>query len=150
MPVATWAGQVLPSQRNGNENPSSNIQSVHFDLIGNVLSLFSSHYQCRLSAKALVAISSSIAKKINKEYREKMKLDCRGGVKTLTTMTVELDLDRMEKMKQEVLELIGKMVDEYGNVSVIELEMALIEGLLKVREIGIEKTEDESEESDVV
>jgi septum formation topological specificity factor MinE len=68
----------------------------------------------------------------------------------LTTMTVELDLDRMEKMKQEVLELIGKMVDEYGNVSVIELEMALIEGLLKVREIGITKTEDESEESDVV
>lgn len=72
------------------------------------------------------------------------------GVKTLTTMTVELDLDRMEKMKQEVLELIGKMVEEYGNVSVIELEMALIEGLLKVREIGIKKTEDESEESDVV
>ena len=72
------------------------------------------------------------------------------GVKTLTTMTVELDLDRMEKMKQEVLELIGKMVDEYGNVSVIELEMALIEGLLKVREIGVKKTEDESEESDVV
>ena len=72
------------------------------------------------------------------------------GVKTLTTMTVELDLDRMEKMKQEVLELIGKMVEEYGNVSVIELEMALIEGLLKVRELGIKKTEDESEESDVV
>lgn len=72
------------------------------------------------------------------------------GVKTLTTMTVELDLDRMEKMKQEVLELIGKMVEEYGNVSVIELEMALIEGLLKARELGIKKTEDESEESDVV
>jgi hypothetical protein len=72
------------------------------------------------------------------------------GVEALTTMNVELDLDRMEKMKQEVLELIGKMVDEYGNVSVIELEMALIEGLLKVREIGIKKTEDESEESDVV
>ena len=68
----------------------------------------------------------------------------------MTTMTVELDLDRMEKMKQEVLELIGKMVDEYENVSVIELEMALIEGLLKVREIGIKKTDDESEESDVV
>jgi hypothetical protein len=68
----------------------------------------------------------------------------------LTTMTVELDLDRMEKMKQEVLELIGKMVEEYGNVSVIELEMALIEGLLKARELGIKKTEDESEESDVV
>ncbi len=78
-----------------------------------------------------------------------MKLGCE-GVKALTTMTVELDLDRMEKMKQEVLELIGKIVDEYGNVSVIELEMALIEGLLKVREIGIKKTEDESEESDVV
>jgi hypothetical protein len=56
----------------------------------------------------------------------------------------------MEKMKQEVLELIGKMVEEYGNVSVIELEMALIEGLLKARELGIKKTEDESEESDVV
>jgi len=68
----------------------------------------------------------------------------------LTTMTVELDLDRMEKMKQEVLELIGKMVEEYGNVSVIELDMALIEGLLKARELGIKKTEDESEESDVV
>jgi hypothetical protein len=68
----------------------------------------------------------------------------------LTTMTVELDLDRMEKMKQEVLELIGKMVDEYGNVSVVELEMALIEGLFKVRELGMKKTEDESEESDVV
>jgi hypothetical protein len=65
-------------------------------------------------------------------------------------MTVELDLDRMEKMKQEVLELIGKMVEEYGNVSVIELEMALIEGLLKARELGMKKTEDESEESDVV
>jgi hypothetical protein len=71
-------------------------------------------------------------------------------VKTLATMTVELDLDRMEKMKQEVLKLIGKIVEEYGNVSVIELEMALIEGLLKVREIGIKKMEDESEESDVV
>jgi len=72
------------------------------------------------------------------------------GVKTLTTMTVELDLDRMEKMKQEVLELIGKMVEEYGNVSVIELEMALIEGLLKAKELGMKKTEDESEESDVI
>ena len=65
-------------------------------------------------------------------------------------MTVELDLDRMEKMKQEVLELIGKLVEEYGTVSVIELDMALIEGLLKARELGIKKTEDESEESDVV
>ena len=65
-------------------------------------------------------------------------------------MTVELDLDRMEKMKQEVLELIGKMVEEYGNVSVIELEMALIEGLLKAKELGMKKTEDESEESDVI
>jgi hypothetical protein len=65
-------------------------------------------------------------------------------------MTVELDLDRMEKMKQEVLELVGKMVDEYGSVSVIELEMALIEGLLKVRELGVKKTEGESEESDLV
>jgi hypothetical protein len=65
-------------------------------------------------------------------------------------MTVELDLARMDKMKQEVLELIGKMVEEYGNVSVIELEMALIEGLAKVREMGIKQTEEESEESDVV
>jgi hypothetical protein len=79
-----------------------------------------------------------------------MERDCVWGVKVLTTMTVELDLDRMEKMKQEVLELIGKMVDEYGNVSVIELEMALVEGLLKVREIGMKKMEDESEESDVI
>jgi len=77
--AATWAGQVLPKQGKGNQNPSSNIQSVHFDPIENVLSLFSSHYQCRLSAKALVAISSSIAKKINKECRGKMKLNCRGG-----------------------------------------------------------------------
>jgi hypothetical protein len=65
-------------------------------------------------------------------------------------MTVELDLARMDKMKQEVLELIGKMVEEYGNVSVIELEMALIEGLAKVREMGMKQTEEESEESDVV
>lgn len=78
-----------------------------------------------------------------------MKLDCTGG-ETLATMTVELDLVRMEKMKQEVLDLIAKMVEEYGNVSVIELEMALIEGLVKVREMGMKKTEDTSEESDVV
>lgn len=68
----------------------------------------------------------------------------------MATMTVELDLNRMENMKQEVLELIAKMVEEYGEVSVIELEMALIEGLAKVREMGIKKTGDESEESDVV
>lgn len=61
-------------------------------------------------------------------------------------MTVELDLERMDKMKQEVLQLIQNMIDEYGNVSVIELEMALIEGLVKVREIGMEKTEDKSED----
>ena len=64
----------------------------------------------------------------------------------MTTMTVELDLDRMEKMKQEVLELIGKMVEEYGNVSVMELEMALIEGLAKVREMGMKKTEEKDED----
>lgn len=63
----------------------------------------------------------------------------------MATMTVELDLERMEKMKQEVLELIQNMIDEYGNVSVIELEMALIEGLAKVGEIGMEKTERKSE-----
>jgi hypothetical protein len=68
----------------------------------------------------------------------------------LVTMTVELDLDRMEKMKQEVLELIGKMVEEYGEVSVIELNTALIEGLVKVRELGMKKTGDQSEEADVV
>ena len=68
----------------------------------------------------------------------------------LTTMTVELDLDRMEKMKQEVLQLIGRMIDEYGSVSVVELEMALIEGLVKVREIGMKETEDENEESGIV
>jgi len=61
-------------------------------------------------------------------------------------MTVELDLERMEKMKQEVLQLIQNMIDEYGNVSVIELEMALVEGLAKVREIGMQKTEDKSED----
>jgi hypothetical protein len=77
------------------------------------------------------------------------KEDCIGG-ETLATMTVELDLERMEKMKQEVLELIAKMVEEYGNVSVIELESALIEGLLKVKELGMKKTEDTSEESDVI
>ena len=64
----------------------------------------------------------------------------------LATMTVELDLERMEKMKQEVLQLIQNMIDEYGNVSVIELEMALVEGLAKVREIGMQKTEDKSED----
>ena len=66
------------------------------------------------------------------------------------TMNVELDLNRMEKMKQEVLRLIQKIVDEYGNVSVIELELALIEGLAKVRELGIEQEEDANEESGVV
>jgi hypothetical protein len=60
-------------------------------------------------------------------------------------MTVELDLERMEKMKQEVLRAIQRMVDEYGDVSVIELEMALIEGLAKVREIGMKQTQEEDE-----
>ena len=73
----------------------------------------------------------------------------RGGA-TLTTMTVDLDLERMEKMKQEVLKVIQRMVDEYGNVSVLELEFALIEGLAKVREIGIKQMEEANEESDVV
>jgi len=61
-------------------------------------------------------------------------------------MTVELDLERMDKMKQEVLQVIQNMIDEYGNVSVIELEMALIEGLAKVREIGIQETEEKPED----
>jgi hypothetical protein len=61
-------------------------------------------------------------------------------------MTVELDLERMEKMKQEVLQTIDNMVEEYGNVSVIELEMALIEGLTKVREMGMKKTEEKEED----
>jgi len=61
-------------------------------------------------------------------------------------MTVELDLERMEKMKQEVLQAIENMVDEYGNVSVIELEMALIEGLARVREMGMKKTEKKEED----
>jgi hypothetical protein len=61
-------------------------------------------------------------------------------------MTVELDLERMEKMKQEVLQVIQNMIDEFGNVSVIELEMALIEGLAKVREIGMQKTEEKGED----
>jgi hypothetical protein len=60
-------------------------------------------------------------------------------------MTVDLDLERMEKMKQQVLKTIQKMIDEYGNVSVIELELALIEGLAKVREIGMKQTEEEDE-----
>jgi len=60
-------------------------------------------------------------------------------------MTVELDLERMEKMKQQVLKTIQRIVDEYGNVSVIELELALIEGLAKVREIGIKQTQEEDE-----
>jgi hypothetical protein len=46
-------------------------------------------------------------------------------------MTVELDLERMEKMKQEVLKTIQRMVNEYGNVPAIELQLALIEGLAK-------------------
>jgi hypothetical protein len=60
-------------------------------------------------------------------------------------MTVELDLDRMEKMKQQVLKTIQRIVDEYGNVSIIELELALIEGLAKVREIGMKQTQEEDE-----
>ena len=60
-------------------------------------------------------------------------------------MTIELDLERMEKMKQQVLKTIQRMVDEYGNVSVIELELALIEGLAKVREIGLKQTQEEDE-----
>jgi hypothetical protein len=66
------------------------------------------------------------------------------------TMNVELDLNRMEKMKQEVLKLIQEIVDEYGNVSVLELELALIEGLAKVRELGMEQEEDANEETGVV
>lgn len=61
-------------------------------------------------------------------------------------MTVELNLERMERMKQEVLQVIEKMVEEYGEVSVIELEMALIEGLVKVREMGMKETEEKSED----
>ena len=60
-------------------------------------------------------------------------------------MTVELDLERMEKMKQQVLKTIQRMIDEYGNVPVIELELALIEGLAKVREIGMKQTQEEDE-----
>ncbi len=68
----------------------------------------------------------------------------------MPTTTVEIDLDRMEKIKQEVLDLIGRMVEEYGELSAIELNTALIEGLAKVREMSMKKTEDESEEADVV
>jgi hypothetical protein len=68
----------------------------------------------------------------------------RGGERSTIT-TVELDLDRMEKMKRQVLKTIQKIVDEYGNVSVIELELALIEGLVKVREIGMKQTQEEDE-----
>ena len=79
------------------------------------------------------------------EPTERRKLDWRGG-ETLAIMTVELNLERMEKMKQEVLQVIDRMVEEYGSVSVIELEMALIEGLAKVRELGMKKTEDKDED----
>jgi hypothetical protein len=51
----------------------------------------------------------------------------------------------MEKMKQQILKTIQKIVDEYGNVSIIELELALIEGLAKVREIGMRQTQEEDE-----
>ena len=64
----------------------------------------------------------------------------------MATLTVELDLERMENMKQEVLQVIQKMIDEYGNISVIELELALIEGLAKVRELGMKKTEEKDED----
>jgi len=67
------------------------------------------------------------------------------GGETLAIMTVELNLERMERMKQEVLQVIERMVEEYGNVYVIELEMALIEGLAKVREIGMKETEEKDE-----
>ncbi|MCJ7423266.1 hypothetical protein MUP01_03245 [Candidatus Bathyarchaeota archaeon] len=63
----------------------------------------------------------------------------------MAIMTVELNLERMERMKQEVLGVIERMVEEYGNVYVIELEMALIEGLAKVREIGMKETEEKDE-----
>jgi hypothetical protein len=52
----------------------------------------------------------------------------------------------MEKMKQQVLKTIQKIVDEYGGVSVIELELALIEGLAKVREMGMKQTEEKDED----
>jgi hypothetical protein len=75
---------------------------------------------------------------------QRIKTNVREGEKTTIT-TVELDLDRMEKMKRQVLKTIQRMVDEYGNVSVIELELALIEGLAKVREIGMKQTQEEDE-----
>jgi hypothetical protein len=60
-------------------------------------------------------------------------------------MTVELNLERMERMKQEVFQAIEKIVEEYGNLSAIELEMALIEGLAEVREMGMKKREEKDE-----
>jgi len=63
----------------------------------------------------------------------------------LATMTVELNLERMERMKQEVFQAIEKIVEEYGNLSAIELEMALIEGLAEVREMGMKKREEKDE-----
>jgi hypothetical protein len=87
--------------------------------------------------------------KINSQKAKKNVELERGGA-IMTTMTVELDLERMEKMKQGVLKVIQGMIDEYGKVSVIELELALIEGLVKVREIGIKQMEESDEESDVV
>jgi hypothetical protein len=38
-----------------------------------------------------------------------------------------------------------RRVDDYANVSVIELEWALIEGLARVGEIGMEQTREEIE-----
>jgi hypothetical protein len=82
--------------------------------------------------------------------KRKIKVGLERGSEMLATMTVELNLERMDRMKQEVLKVIQRMVDEFGNVSVIELELALIEGLAKVREIGIKQMEERDEESDVV
>lgn len=82
--------------------------------------------------------------------KRKIKAGLEREGEMLATMTVELNLERMDRMKQEVLKVIQRMVDEFGNVSVIELELALIEGLAKVREIGIKQMEERDEESDVV
>jgi hypothetical protein len=52
----------------------------------------------------------------------------------LAILAVKLDLERIRKMKQEALRVIQRIIDQYGNMSVIELEMALVEGLAKLGE----------------
>jgi hypothetical protein len=51
----------------------------------------------------------------------------------------------MEKMKHQVLKTIQRIVDEYGRVSVMELELALPEELARMGEIGMRQMQEEDE-----